>query len=191
MPRTFKIADQEVKDLVNQLLSEYYQEFSAIGVRIDFLFAYGPKDEEDKLVGTAITVGGYPANGQCRILGLLDRTVGRGDAEIILDGDSWPKLETECKKALIDHELFHIVIKRNSDGDVMKDSLDRPRLKLRKHDRQFGWFEVIAKRHGEASAEVEQAHQLVEQAGQVFFPFIVKSLPKQRKVKTLKVETPE
>jgi len=42
---------------------------------------------------------------------------------------------------------------------------------MRKHDHQFGWFDAVAQRHGEASPEVRQARVLMESSGQLYFDF--------------------
>ena len=51
------------------------------------------------------------------------------------------------------------------------DECARPKLKLKKHDRQFGWFDKIAERHGHASGEVRQALKLFTEARQLYFDF--------------------
>jgi hypothetical protein len=40
---------------------------------------------------------------------------------------------------------------------------------MRKHDRQFGFFDLMAKRWGPDSHEVMQAKQLIDEAGSVYF----------------------
>ena len=48
-----------------------------------------------------------------------------------------------------------------SDGAVLRDEAVRPRLRCLKHDWQFGWFDLIARRHGEHSLEVRQAREML------------------------------
>jgi hypothetical protein len=67
---------------------------------------------------------------------------------------------------LIDHELTHLAKK----GTIF-DPLDRPKLSMRLHDHQFGWFDQIAKRHGRASIEVKQVRAFFESSGQMYFDF--------------------
>jgi hypothetical protein len=75
------------------------------------------------------------------------------------------------KDALIDHELEHIEVKM--DGKRPKlDCRGRPKIGMRKHDYQFGWFRSIAERHGVASGEVHQARTLFLREKQTFFAFI-------------------
>jgi hypothetical protein len=63
------------------------------------------------------------------------------------------------------------------------DALDRPKLAMRKHDHQFGWFDEVAQRHGEASPEVRQARVLMEKSGQLYFDFEPRSTTPKRERK--------
>lgn len=50
-----------------------------------------------------------------------------------------------------------------------KPDLGRPVLKIRLHDQQHGWFDEIARRHGDASIEVQQAKAFADSSGQTYF----------------------
>jgi hypothetical protein len=54
---------------------------------------------------------------------------------------------------------------------VVRDDLDRPKLRVRKHDHQFGWFDSIARRHGPASFEVQQYRKFNESHRQLWLEF--------------------
>lgn len=49
------------------------------------------------------------------------------------------------------------------------DSAGRPKMRIRKHDRYFGWFDEVAKRWGPDSQESQQAQRFVEETGQLYF----------------------
>ena len=83
------------------------------------------------------------------------------DAEIVLDGDRWDELSAEEQDAAIDHELTHLELVVDDSG-LRRDDLDRPNLRIRKHDHQFGWFDCVARRHGTASFEWRQYEQFTE-----------------------------
>jgi hypothetical protein len=53
------------------------------------------------------------------------------------------------------------------------DDLGRPKLRMRKHDINFGWFNQVAKRHGSASQERIQARMILDEAGQFYWPDLV------------------
>lgn len=115
---------------------------------------------------------GYPAGAVVRITPLKDRALGISDATIVIDRAGWLALSQRQRDALVDHELTHLARKVDKDtGEMVCDALDRPVLKMRKHDHQYGWFDEVASRHGEASPEVRQARRLMEYSGQLYFDF--------------------
>lgn len=166
---TYRKASAEVGQIVNEMLEKYHGPLRDAGVQIECLFAYSLTDDNGDSTGPALKLGGYPCNAVVRILNLKDRTVGRGDAEICIDGDQWDTWDDDQKRALIDHEIEHLELKTDDDG-VIRDDLGRPKLRLRKHDVQFGWFDSIARRHGAASFEVQQFRQLVVKKYQAWLP---------------------
>jgi hypothetical protein len=115
----------------------------------------------------AIRVHGWTALALTRVVNLRHRVEGLGDVEIVVDGDVWPTLTERERLALLDHELTHVVVVEK-DGEVQLDKAGRPKIKLRLHDRQFGWFDDVAQRNGIASQEVQQARRFAEDAGQLY-----------------------
>jgi len=158
----FQRCPEEVKELARDLLFEFPTHKPLIDARvsIDYVFAYSTTED-----GCALKNIGLRALGLCRVVPLKDRALGRADAEISLDGDWWEKAPPEERRAVLDHELHHILI---TDGK--RDDLGRPVLTLRKHDVEFGWFACIAKRHGEHSQERQQAKFIMDRGGQYFWP---------------------
>jgi hypothetical protein len=57
-----------------------------------------------------------------------------------------------------------VVKKSKKTGAVERDDLDRPKLKMREHDYEFGWFAETAHRFGEDSFEFSQARELLASA---------------------------
>lgn len=124
--------------------------------------------------------GGRRVYGLARVVCAKDRAKGMGDAEVTLDKDWWMDEETttdEMREALLDHELHHLRVKEDADGAVLRDDSGRPRIVLRKHDVEAGWFRVVAERNGEHSMEQRQAKQMFEAQGQYFWPDIAKIVP--------------
>ena len=138
-------------------------------VRIDYLFAFGPTDANGNKIGPAIKCHGHQALAEVRKLGLKCRVAGRGDAEIVIDGDWWHNADEEEQRSLLDHELHHIAVVEKQTDDI-----GRPRLKLRHHDVEFGWFSIVASRHGTHSMERIQAASMMETHGQYFWPELVR-----------------
>lgn len=146
--------------------NECYAPLLSAGVKIDLVFAYGNRNDDGELTGPALSKNGVTALGICRVVNLKDRAKGLGDAEIAIDGDWWEKASDEEKDAVIDHELYHIKLTGKTDD------LGRPKIKMRKHDFDFGWFTVIALRHGIHSVEVKQAKAVMDNVGQFYWPGI-------------------
>jgi hypothetical protein len=173
MSAIYSKAPGEVIEKARALIEKNHFDLHNNSVRIDFIFANSTLNDDGVPVGPALKHNGYAALGLTRILGPKERLMERGDCEIVIDGDRWPNLSTEKQDALIDHELEHLQPKFTKTGDVVTDDLNRPKLKLRKHDHQFGWFDNVARRHGKESIEVNQFKALCEsEQGQLYFPFV-------------------
>ena len=167
---TYKKDTGDINDIAQVVLRKHESHAPILErkVRIDFLFAFGDRDETTGgLVGPALKHQGVQATGLCRKVNIKDRAKGMGDAEITVDGDWWNETATpEQQEALLDHELHHIAV---SDKN---DDLGRPVIKLRKHDFQFGWFTIVAQRNGQHAQERIQAKAMMEVAGQFYWPEI-------------------
>lgn len=160
--------------MARELLCEFATHKPLLDARltIDFVFAFAEIDEQtQEPKGNALSKGGVKALGLCRKIPLKDRAMGRADAEIALDGQWWESATREEQRALLDHELHHIAVRMDKRG-LVRDDLGRPVIQLRKHDYEFGWFAVIAARHGRASIERQQAAEMMLDAGQYFWPSI-------------------
>ncbi len=174
MSTTFQRCGDDVNEMASEILCEYESHKPLLDsrVNIDLVFAMPDLDETGFPIGDALKKNGVKALGITRKLGLKDRALGRGDAEIALDHYWWTQTAgEEQQKALIDHELHHIaVVMRKADGKPKLDEQGRPVLRLRKHDHEFGWFNIIAARHGEHSRERIQAKWMLESSGQLYWP---------------------
>lgn len=166
MPKTYSRAPDEVTDRVAHLIKCFYPALRAAGVKIDLLSV--STDSED---AHALTHAGYPAYAVVRAVGIKERAKGAGDAEITIDEARYITMTSEEKDALLDHEIHHIELKMSKTGMVKLDCRGRPKLGMKKHDYQFGWFREIAERHGRASIEVKQATILFLREKQVLFDF--------------------
>lgn len=168
MGKTYSKAPDDASARVEFLLRRYYPELKSemLTLKIDLLSVANDGD------GPALSHQGYPAAAVVRILGPKERTMARGDAEIVIDEEKYSDMSPAERDALLDHELYHIEIKKDKHGKPKLDENGRPKLKLRKHDYQFGWFKVIALRHTGNSGEIQQARGLFGAEQQTFFPFV-------------------
>lgn len=174
---TYARCPAEVSEMAQSILREFetHQPVLDARVKIDLMFAMPDLDEKSGMpINDAITHHGRRALGLCRKIGLKDRAKGMGDVEIILDGHWWDSVDMPERAAVLDHELHHIQVsgKTNGDGKFIfnTDDLGRPKILLRDHDVEIGWFNIIAHRHASASQERIQAKQIMEQSGQFYWP---------------------
>jgi len=159
-------ADEQTIALINEILNEYHPELASAEVTIEAMMAYDDKG------GFPVKHGGYPALAVIKISSLKNRVKGFADAEITIDAENFKSMSEPQRRALIDHELTHLVVATDKEGVIKTDDCNRPKLKIRKHDYQMGWFTEIAKRHGSNSPEVYQASMLWQKDGRTFFPTV-------------------
>ncbi|RRJ96795.1 hypothetical protein Ga0100231_023795 [Opitutaceae bacterium TAV4] len=163
--KTYTTAPEETHERVAELIRRFYPELEKHKVRICLLMVASDKE------GPALKHQGYPAAAVVRAVPQKDRAKdGAADVEITIDARGYEAMDSEERNGLLDHELYHIEV-QYSDGGVKLDGQHRPVVKMKKHDRQFGWFDEIARRHGEHSGEVQQARELVEETGQLYLDF--------------------
>lgn len=174
MPTTYKRAGRELREIASEILCKYdtHKPLLDARVNIDYLWAYGEQDDKGRVIVPAIVRRGHVVLGLTRKTTAKERAAGRADAEITLDADWWKTASEKKRAALLDHELHHIAAKPQ-EGGFATDSNGRPVIKLRNHDDEFGWFRVIAERHGRHSLEYELAAHLMDDAGQYYWPELI------------------
>ena len=151
----YSIANEEVNLTIQEVMKKNHGDLHAEGVTITALIA---RSEE----GPALKVGGREALGCIRVTKLTERTLGLGDALMILDGESMVAWSSKRLQAVIDHELRHLMLAKNKKtGQIQRDDEGRPKLRIRPHDFEFGWFARTAELYGEESYEVSQAREIV------------------------------
>jgi hypothetical protein len=167
MTKRYERATDDVARKIAALREEYCEEIFEV-VTVGALFVF----DEDAPDEPTLTFRGYPAVAIVRIVGLRDRAVGLPDAQIVIDRATWITLTAKQQNAVLDHELYHLELALDKKGNIRFDSQGRPKLKLRKHDWEFGFFDEIASRHGADSIERMQVKRLVESTHQLYFDFM-------------------
>jgi len=155
MAKSYRKSSDDMRELMEEVLEKYHPQLHSLTPKIDMVDVY------ETSLKPALMVRGAAAYACIRSVPLKDRSMGRGDIEITFDIRSINEWSDRRKKALIDHELYHIEIKRNKDGQISYDDLHRPIFTMRDHDREFGWFDAIARRWGADSVESNQAFGMV------------------------------
>jgi hypothetical protein len=167
--KTYSAASDDVLKHIVSMQSQYHPEIE--NVTVGALFAFDEETGEPVLKHQ-----GYAAAAVVSITSTKQRALGVPDAVIVIDRATWLTLNAARKDALIDHELEHLdrVISKDTEDSPAApqfDSIGRPKLTMRRHDHQFGWFDDVARRHGEHSPEMIQAKALVAQTQQLYFDF--------------------
>jgi len=179
----YSLAQQDVLDLVSEAITKWHPDLVEAKVAFGVLMAFSKNEKP------AVTHGGYGARATVRIIGIKDRLTKKYDAEILIDAELWSQNRREHNIALIDHELSHVGVKRTKPkkvkkkamvhgddeemnevrerqeeegrGEIMKDDLGRPQLRLNKGDWNGGdGFSAVVQRHGHYAPEVENADAL-------------------------------
>lgn len=154
MGKTYEKAPQYCLRLLGPILSKYHPELAEAELKVDMLIVRAPRDADGNPTGPALQAkSGFPAAACISVTKLKERVLGRGDCEIQIDGDRYRNWDESRLIAILDHELEHL----EYTGNV--DDCGRPKLRLRPHDVEFGWFDSVARRHGDNSVEVVQAKQ--------------------------------
>ncbi len=169
MSKIYAPAPSGVAERVAHLVKVFHSDLHNAGIKVDLISVA----DDDPDVEDALKVRGIPAYACVRVVDIKGRTMGRGDAEIVLDEGKWLTLPDATRDAVLDHEIEHLELQVNPKSKKPKlDCRGRPKLKIKLHDAEFGWFNSIARRHGAASIECRQASLLFLTHTQTFFAFV-------------------
>lgn len=175
MPDTYQLT-READEFIEQLLEtdKDHEDLRLAGVTIAVLFREGDKPMQH---------GGWTALAYVKKTSAKERVQGVRDAVIVIDHEPWMELEDKQKLTLLDHELYHLIpiveaVHIEGEGPDERevktfeyDTAGRPKLRMRKHDVQVGWFARMAEKHGTDSMERIGANEIVQKYGQLFFGF--------------------
>lgn len=127
-------ASKEVRVLVKAMRAKHYSKF-----------------EEAKII-TLMRLGPWTNWGTIQRVGKMQRRAGiDADYILTLNGDAWVKMSDKQKKALVDHELYHMKKKITKKGVAFI---------LRKHDVEE--FVAIVKRYGDWSPGLKELRAVLK-----------------------------
>ncbi len=168
----------DVDVILREVLDEFHPSLVAASVRVTTLFSHAGDSG-----GPALKLHGYACAATVKVNSLKDRVEGKADATIVIDGDSWHDWSYEERRAVLDHELYHLELKQDKEGQVKTDDAGRPKIGMRLHDWQLGGFAEIAERHGAAAFEVQTAREMSTRHGQLIWDWADADREPGRKVR--------
>jgi Putative phage metallopeptidase len=158
----YEPANNEIISLLNQVLHETFPSLidGKVKIAVTVRTKFNSDDEEEP----SLMLHGAPAYATIRVISRKNRTYVDHDALIELDGPVWKTLSSANKKALIDHEVNHLVHKRDKEQKPKFDDLGRPVLALRPDDWQITGFLAVISRHGPDALEYGSVTRINEAA---------------------------
>lgn len=165
---------QQAKELdgrIDSLMRLYHKPLVDCEVRVGCAWVTKAEDEEGDS-GPPLKHNGYPAAAVVEVTKVKQRLFGMPDAVIWIDKEHWEDLNETEQDALLDHELTHLEIAKDKEGELKSDDQGRPVLKIRLHDFQIGGFDSVVRRWGAGSLEQQQVHKTyIKQTEQLRFRF--------------------
>ncbi|GEM_PF-1812853 len=169
MGKIYEKADAEVMSLLHDVIAEYHPELASLDLEIGVTMVTPNVNNKGVVVGSAIMLHGAPAAACIRLVTLKERIHNGLDAAIDIDKERWDGYGEANRRALLDHELTHLVIVRDGDG-VMKTHDDmRPKLAMRPDDFTLTGFHEVIERHGKDAIEFQSIKTVTSRWEQQLF----------------------
>ena len=176
-------ASNDVMNVVYDVMDRWHTELGKAEVGISVLMVHPPENAEGEPTGApAIKLHGAACYAKIKRLSAEDRimAIGAGvvvDARMEIDAFRWGQLSKKQRDALIDHELTHLYIREDTNGQVMLHDDGRPKLFMMPDDWQITGFERVTRRHGMDAIEFVTLRKVVEETlgelgGQLSFDFM-------------------
>nr|WP_294529175.1 putative metallopeptidase [uncultured Rhodopila sp.] len=184
MPVTFSKASIDYVGLLNTVVQKYHGHLKECEVRICLMMAQAARNEHGEVIAPALKLHGVECYAIASVIPYKQRAAGAADVRIDVDADKWENMTADERIALLDHELTHFELQYDGEGNLKSDDSGRPKVKIRPHDFDVGWFHSIAAKHGDASLEVQQAKLFADENGQLYWGW---SSPPDRDIETAKL----
>lgn len=140
----FQVIPEDTKEgkplyaMLNRLIEKFHEELT--NAKIVLAWALNWKPDAD----------GITKLGQCRKVSDLDRELHGYDAVILLNREFFqsadPKVTDDTRKAVIDHELCHVTVVYDREGEPKVNEKGKTLYRMRKHEIEE--FTEILSRYG-------------------------------------------
>jgi hypothetical protein len=150
-----RIEDASESDiaLLNQTIEKFHQDLHAFKVTVKLIKVGSNLDKNGDPKGPALKLHGSPCAAQIRAHNSIQQYLTGYHYTIKVDMDLWDELSDEQKIAVLDHELTHAVIKRDSKGEVKRDDRNNLIVGCRPDDYTINGFFDVMQRHGQDAIE--------------------------------------
>ena len=167
----YEIAPEELHEQVASVIGLYHGELRDAAVTFGVLLA--------EPTGPAVRVRGREVVAAVRVVNYRDRVAGLPDVQIVINRMRWDESSEAERQAVIDHLCESLQIKRDSDGAIIRDDLDRPKLSVRHPERIVEWFDAVVRRNGESAPEWQQFESIRAHTRQQRFEFDLPPTPEK------------
>jgi len=163
MPKTYTKAkpDDDASKIVFDTIDKNYKDLQETDVKIAVIFVEPALDDNGVPKAPAIKFAGVGAAAKIKVESPENRALYKADARLLIDKHGWDDLTHEQQCALIDHELCHLVVCRDSKGMVVQHDDLRPKLRTRPDDWLINGFREVVERHGSAAIDYQNVKAIV------------------------------
>lgn len=162
-------AKSDVLSLVHEVAEKYHGDLHDHGVTYSVLMVH--PTEKDTSGEPVLKLHGDLAAATIKPTKLKGRIKGAADADIEIDWITWKGLNQAERVALLDHELEHLELAKDDEGNAELDDAMRPKLKSRPHDLILGGFRSVIERHKGAALEFQIIRSIGDEYRQAIFAF--------------------
>lgn len=155
MPTTYRDADPDLRQVVQELRLAGHPDLAEADVTIHLRYAHGEQGEP------ALKDRGRRVLVKVKINSYEQRQQGLCDCTLTVDGDWWKDAPEAQRRADLDSALMRIQVVRGETGEVKVDDANRPRLRKRTPDLFVEEFESVLRKHGRASTGAQQIADLL------------------------------
>lgn len=141
-------------------------------IAVALVMAHPDLDDTGMPKADAVKHAGHAVVAKCRLVTPLDYLLMHRDIIILVDAWRWEDLKRKQRLALLDHELTHIEVPVDADGNARRHpgSAKQVMLRLRPDDWFLTGFADVIQRHGTAALEAQSLTTLGAQYRQMNLP---------------------
>ena len=146
MPIFFDLPDPRTLSVLEEVMNTYHPHLVKAKVNVGIVVCR--KEDKEGFSKESFP----PAYARIRPTSRKNRLHCPHDATIELCHFHWESMDTQRQRALLDHELTHLLV-REKEGQPILDDLGRPLLRMRKDEIELTAFTEVIERHGKSALD--------------------------------------